>query len=491
MSDIEAKQQFLRSEIIDQGYDPNAFSDFMGTLRGDDGLNLDNWSFNDLQEAVKQFILQQNPNQNQNQNIQEPQQPNQTQNNNHDQPEPTPTEVKQEPIQKKNSNQPIPNEPFENYEVSIKTEKLENNEITEVNNLSITISNPTQIKGGLLSPSYYQYTMKTIPIGYEVVRKLSDFTFLYETLPLINTAVYNPLLPHFEFNLKDDSPKKMLYLQNYMNSLIENKFFRSLPIVYQFITVPQDKWNVLRQNNYSKLKPSPLSKMPTLEGEFHININKDLDSKAVKIKEEINKKGLAFENLNTAMDELLATLEKLSNCYKSVANSFFNLSKCYQNNEALHTIFTKLTSLANLGSKDYIRERDFLKDDIKYFFKFIHKESTSYLKKFDEFKSARDSYTSKFEKVKKMPNKPQKDIDLVKKLRFEYGLLLLTVNREYEELLGRQANRCIIQFNKFDEHKDALLQNFNICLKLLTLNEEQNEENNQQNQEQGTEQYQQ
>ena len=45
---------------------------------------------------------------------------------------------------------------------------------------------------------------------------IKSILFLNEIMPLYNNVVFNPPLPHFEFGLKDDSGKKMLYLQNYI-----------------------------------------------------------------------------------------------------------------------------------------------------------------------------------------------------------------------------------------------------------------------------------
>ena len=487
---IEAKQQYLRSEIIDQGYNPDDFSNYMGNIRGEEGLNLETWSFADLQTVVNQFKVdmaqyqsQQQaeetnlPPQNETQNQEE------NQNNNYVQKghenEDIESSIKDTTIPvEKNAQKSIskefkfPSDPFEEYEEIIQTVKLENNEITEQNNLYITISNPQKIKNGLFSSSYFQYNVQTNPVGYNVVRKVNDFTFLYETIPIINSAVYNPILPHFEFGLKDDSPKKLLYIQNYMNSLIENKFFRTLPIVFEFLTLPQEQWNKLRLEKYSKLKPqSSLSKIPTLEGELHINISKFEDNKGLKIKDEINKKTEALDELNNAMDELLSTMDKLSLCYKSLAKSILDLTKTYKDNEILFGFFNRLLNLTKTWARNYIQEGKFLKDDFKYFFKFINKENVSFLKKYDEFKSSRDEYKSKYEKVKKLPNKTQKDLDLVKNTRKDYGLELYMVNSEYQKLIERQANRCQQQFVKYNDKKDIILQNFNNCIKLLNINE--------------------
>ena len=479
---LEQKQQYLRSEIIDQGFNPTDFSNFMGNIRGENGLDLDTWSFEDLQTVVEQFKSQisQNHDQQQHQeqfpqeNQEQMQEQEQEQNNNN-----PPQEQKEEDIEsavKDNtipekveqkaaqSDSGFPNDPFDVFEQTIKTGNLEKNEITDKNDLFVTISKPERVNPGFFSSAYYQYTVQTNPVGYKVVRKVADFTFLYETLPLFNSAVFNPVLPHFEFGLKDDSPKKMLYIQNYVNSLVENKFFRTLPIVYEFLTLKQEEWN-------------------------NININKLEDNKGLKIKDEINRKTEAFDGLNTSMDEILSTIEKLSLCFKSLAKYILDLTKAHKDNEVLLGFFNRLLSLTKIWSRDCLKQRDFLKDDVKYYFKFMNKENVSYLKKYEEFKSARDDYKSKYEKIKKSPNKLPKDLEMVQKLRVNYGLQLAVINAEYQKLLERQANRCITQFGKYNDKKDIILQNFNNCIKLLNINEDQNNIGNggqqQQEQEEG------
>jgi hypothetical protein len=110
------------------------------------------------------------------------------------------------------------------------------------------------------------------------------------------------------------------------------------------------------------------------------------------------------------------------------------------------------------------------------------------LKKYEEFKSARDDYKSKYEKIKKLPNKLPKDLEMVQKLRVNYGLQLAVINAEYQKLLERQANRCITQFGKYNDKKDIILQNFNNCIKLLNINEDQNNIGNSGQQQQEQEQ---
>jgi hypothetical protein len=59
----KAKQEFLRINILEKGYDADEFLEFLETLKGERGLNIENWEKNDLIQAVQQFI-QMNPAQN-------------------------------------------------------------------------------------------------------------------------------------------------------------------------------------------------------------------------------------------------------------------------------------------------------------------------------------------------------------------------------------------------------------------------------------------
>lgn len=48
------KQQFLRVEILEKGFDPNKFVEYISGER-ENGHDIDNWSFEDLEKAVREF----------------------------------------------------------------------------------------------------------------------------------------------------------------------------------------------------------------------------------------------------------------------------------------------------------------------------------------------------------------------------------------------------------------------------------------------------
>ena len=64
--DIEYKQNFLRTQIIDEGYEPEEFSKFLSDEKGDIGLDLNNWKFEDLKNSVIKFKSIKSKNENNN-----------------------------------------------------------------------------------------------------------------------------------------------------------------------------------------------------------------------------------------------------------------------------------------------------------------------------------------------------------------------------------------------------------------------------------------
>lgn len=57
---LEGKQLFLRENILDKGYDPNEFFEFLVSKGGEEYTDLDRWSVNDLQNLVYEFISTRN-----------------------------------------------------------------------------------------------------------------------------------------------------------------------------------------------------------------------------------------------------------------------------------------------------------------------------------------------------------------------------------------------------------------------------------------------
>ena len=52
----QAKQAYLKAEVLDKGYDAELFSDYVTSARGDD-LNIDDFKLEELQTMVAAFQM--------------------------------------------------------------------------------------------------------------------------------------------------------------------------------------------------------------------------------------------------------------------------------------------------------------------------------------------------------------------------------------------------------------------------------------------------
>ena len=487
--DLRSKQLFLRTEIIDQGYDPSDFHLYMCSIRQEESINLDDWSSQEIRSVVKSFKESRNnevrekqnnmgPNEVIDENLKIKEQQEKQENN-----ENVKKEVK---LQSRNTIVSIENQlkkqegdAFDYFEKIIFCEKLENNQITNREDLYITISEPVKINPGFFSISYYQYSVKTFPLNYSVSRKVSDFSFLSQKLPLIHPVRYTPSLPSFQYGLKDDSPKKMLYIQYFMNLLIENKYFRTLPIVFDFLTLPQEDWNKKVKNKYSKIKEAPgFDTMPNFDDKYILKITKEDELKATNIKNEINPKSETLLNINSYFDDLLLAIDKVSACFKNIGLSFDVLQKYYKNNKILNQGYKSLSNLFKIWSNDYLTQKQFFKNDIKYYFKFINKEYINFLKNYENYRLARDEYKKTFDRMKKNKNPTDNDLFLLKDIQKYYAFELIHVNEEYKNLEERQGKRLIKQFVKFSQNKNIIFQDFEKCCNLCKFQEYANLKDN-------------
>ena len=53
--DLTEKQTFLRENILEKGYDAEDFMKLLQNKKGEQGLDLESWSMDELRSAVKEF----------------------------------------------------------------------------------------------------------------------------------------------------------------------------------------------------------------------------------------------------------------------------------------------------------------------------------------------------------------------------------------------------------------------------------------------------
>ena len=153
----------------------------------------------------------------------------------------------------------------------------------------------------------------------------------------------------------------MRYIQNYMNLLIENKFFRSLPIVYDFISLSIEDWEKAKIEKYDKIKEAyTINQIKNLKGYFNLDIKTADKEYFFKIKEDINHKSEAFKQFNSAMEGLFDIMEKMSSAIKNIKNALSDLKNNYNINKKCSNYFANLEIIVQEWGEGYIKQKNYL-----------------------------------------------------------------------------------------------------------------------------------
>ena len=527
---IENKQLYLRNEIIMKGYDPHDFSIFLTNLKGEEKVDLEYWSLDEIKEAVDKYkISKQNKEKKENKenkekeefgktntentikikkkkfqffknilrrkvsidlvsDTNEPEDKNDTNiiktdkneintiqpseylydqndqnglNGNNDRIEKLSDKIISRHVNKK-----------EKIENIIKCEKLEKNELTDRNDLNVIVSPPTKIKKNKFS-NLILYNIETNPLGFKTLRQLNDFEYLFHKLLLINSQVFiSPFLK------KKKSNKQVLFLNFYLNSLMENPYYRSLPIIYDFLSLSLDDWEKVKMEKYDNIKEvTLLNKIKNLDGFFNIDVKVGDKEFFLKIKEDISQKTEIFNKFNTSLKELFNVMDKMSSSIKNLKDSLSEFKNKCQINQNCINYFAYFEVIIKEWGECYIRQKNYLKNELQYFFKYMNKENNSFLKFYEIFKSNYDFNKLKYEKLNKNNEiQNEKDKEIIKNLKIELKYNLMNTNSEYKKLNERQALRIENLLFNFGANQKEIFTDIQAFLSLINVFKEKREE---------------
>ena len=242
--DVKEKQEFLRIHILDKGYDADEFMKFLETLKGENGLKIENWSKNDLIQAVEQFT-QKNPKPNNENN-----------------------EVNNVIIQNQILDQEF-----------LQCRLTERNGISAEKNLIIKVSDPKVIEGNFFSKSYVTYLVETKPVGFIVRRRFNDFIWLHDILKsiYINSIIPPLYKKNYLYALNDGQiAKRIRTLEKFITEIAIHPLLRNSQIFYDFISMRDEKDFLRKKDEYNKINlPKKAEDIKTLTGEINISINYD------------------------------------------------------------------------------------------------------------------------------------------------------------------------------------------------------------------------
>ena len=469
--EIEQKQNYLRMNILEKGYDAEQFMNFLQLKKGDLGLDLNNWTLNELTSAVQEFILQNNNNQTQGSNN--------TQNTNLIQMDMENTD--QNPFYSINSSE----------EEFLQCGKIIPNELYQSKDVEINISFPEKIEGGLFTKSYVTYLMKTTPFGYKIRKRYSDFEWLRN---VICTVYVNCVIPPLcKKNYADRFSevlisKRTRSIEKFMNGLLSHPLIRNSDVFYSFISTENEAEFEKKKKIYSKLiSPINLSDVKTLTGELKVTVNKEKEIYFANIKDNMDlniellqKLTKGYKGLIVLMEQMTEKMKEISEIWKDIYKKNINY---YEKKSTLET-YNIMSKVMDDWKEINKKQRILINEGIREYFRYVKNEfcalkdlavkvdnnRTIYLKAFEKLNALKENVfkqdisnwgLSSFDlemKSQLLTNKNlafskmlPKDTKKVDDLKHYYGFYLNSIISEFErirELNGKRHKNRVTNFIK-------------------------------------------
>lgn len=486
MQSLEEKQEYLRGEIIDKGYDPEEFTKFLSELANRDDLDLDEIPSDKIVTAVKMFQEKVNaanktpssdiPNE---EDIAKENNANQGENNNQEKNENGGKDANNENGAKQSFDYipPLTEDPskidtnksiFADYCENVKAVEEKPKKFTDMEDMYIIVSSPQAVKKSFFSKTYFQYKLQIKGSDIQpVIRKLEDFEFLSRFFTDFYPGVFIPPVAPSHLSLKEDSVKKVNYLGRFINSIAENKLLRSSEIFTDFLTMEQEEFNNKRNAAYNKApKPKNMNQFLTLSGNIQLYITEKKEEYAKNLKMEINKVNNIYKKLDNQLDYVMKQFDDVSKTLGEISKSFAELTKVYEDDEIMKSGMTWFTDFFNKWSDGYKEQKDFFMIDVKYYFKFVSKELDLIMPLYDTYKDIRDMYDDKFRTFTKLVQKTEKEEQKVVAAKRSYAYFLKQLIEEYDLLKHRHDRRLATEFVVLSENRDKFIKDCN-CFKDL------------------------
>ena len=419
---IEKKQNYLRQEIIEKGYSPEEFANFLDKIKGDNAADLNSYTLEDLSRIVQQFkeskeqikkeILKEEPKEQIKHEIkrEESKEPVKK-----EIPREDKKEIKQQEIKKEKSkdseNKEILNEEYIGNEdedlwgnkienktkqsnLMIKCRKFENSEL--LNNrekLRVQIINVEIKKDGLFSSSYYEFSIKNELLNIDFKRRTNDFIWLKNKLTIFFPNIFIPPLPKIKTK-KDEEyiQKKIYYLQSFINHILNNDILLSSQIFQDFISLSYNEFKNSREAFDMLTPPKVPEDMITIDGNLDVSVLAEIDKKTYDISNEIAKKYDLYNKLNIYLKEVIDIIYQLKTKYLEISNIFNQLSHFDSKSEIIKNDktnyhFTKLKGIFINSATEYEKKINYFEVYIRRFFKYIKNEINEFnymYKNYDE-----------------------------------------------------------------------------------------------------------
>ena len=397
MSEVQEKMKYISANILEKGYNPEDLSNFVIKKVGKpiESIKLD--QLKKLIEQFKDLSLAETY-----KNLETSQE--------------EPKNVEKEEVE---------NPLYSPMIYDIKTVPQQDNELLklekEKQRITITVSDPKKEKsvGVFSKKSIYSYKVECPEIKKEVRRTYADFEWLknqlglYYSLRVVPPIIKEPMYFSLDLVNKKDSEEvieqtKVKYLNNFMNSLIKRKIFRTSAILYEFLELDDKDFKTYKDllNKYKYDLNVTLDNLKTVKNNMKFELKTSELKSANLLGKRCNTISEIYNKIEKNVLNVANDFQNLEMHMKEIGDLFNNLAaqlKFNENAQKMENVYTKLNKIFTSWSVSCGKQNTFFKDDFKLFFNYMNleiQEMNVINQQFAAYKKEYEDYSAKLLKRK-------------------------------------------------------------------------------------------
>ena len=384
----EEKQNYLRKNILDKGYDATEFINYIEKKKGEEGKNIDNWKFESLIQTVEEFQSNFQPNQ---------------------------ENKKQNKIEQKNNVQKNIEKKINNKnEIIIDCIKSEITDFTNCIECFVKLTVIEKKEGGFfLSPPTILFEIETFPFHYKVKRKNIEFNLLKNILEKIYIGkILSPILKFEKIDDKSVTNAKNNF-ERFLNNLLFDDLIKNSQIIYEFLTNENFDLSLLNENLN---KIDELKNIKTKNGKILISLDEKQNLLFESTKKNLNSQKNLIKKLNNAFISYDKNKTGLQNDINEIIKIFTLLKENSEKNCELkslieiYDLFIKSFNILKITNEQLNFENNI---EMKNYFNFYY----NYLKNYNEFlvnnvEHSKNIYEKSEENLNSIKEKHFKDKDI-------------------------------------------------------------------------------
>ena len=472
---LRQKQLYLRENILDKGYSTDNFMDLLHSKKGEQGLDLNNWTMRELALVVKEFIS----NENSYDNYQE--------NNFYKENKPqieTDEDYEQKCMQKYKEQKQK-----ENQEYGSCTKIKKSNLNMDDDNINIKVILPTQN----INKESGEFLIETYPNRYKVRRNLEDFDLI---LNYLNKKFMNYVVPQLskknygEKYTEEKALKRSRALNKFLDGLIVHPTLKHIDILNDFLSInSEEDFEDIKKKYLSMVNSEEnieeklsLEDIKSLNGKIKISINKEKEvyfmniKDNTKINESIMKKiNKSYKNLIEIMQTANDKMREISDLWKLLYDKSLKYYETLYSSESYKIMNKMIEELLASETKKI----NIININIREYFRFMKNEFHMLSDLATKVENYKDKYYKAFEKLNEDKEKLFKEQDVTSWGLNENDLKHKDVflkNKElaFSRMMPEESNNVLDTRNIYGAYLNSLIDEYE---RIRLLNGKKNKEN--------------